>query len=79
MEVTLGSEEIESTAAEVVLTQLRAFLPGCLNENLDQVVTGHLTFLAVLEAGDVGIRHCCMQDHAKEEEGHLSLLCITAD
>ena len=73
---TLRSKEIEGQAAEVVLAQQRAFFPGCLNENLDQVFTGYFTFLAVLEAGDAWVRHHCMEDHAKEEEGHFHPLCV---
>ena len=69
---TLGTEEIEGHATEAVLAHLRTFFPGCLDEKLNQVVTGDLTFLAVLEAGDARICHYCIKDHAKEEEGHLS-------
>ena len=76
---TLRSEEIEGQAAEVVLAQQRAFFPGCLNENLDQVFTGYFTFLAVLEAGDARVCNRCMEDHAKKEEGHFRPSCVYAD
>ena len=76
---TLGAKEVEGEATEVVLAQQRAFLPGRLDENLNQVVTGDLTFLAVLEAGDAWVRRHCMKDHAKEEENHLPPSGVHAD
>ena len=76
---TLRAKVVEGHAAEVVLAQLRAFFPGRLNVNLNQIVVGDLTFLAILETGDPWIRNYCVKDDAKDEEDHLPPLCIRAD
>ena len=75
---TLRAKVVEGHAAEVVLAQLRALFPDRLNVNLNQIVTGDLTFLAILETGDPWIRNYCVKDDAKDEEGHLPPLCIRA-
>ena len=77
MEVTFRSKEVERLAFEFIPAQLRTFLPGCLNENLKQVVAGDLALLTILEAGNTWICHGCMRnDHAKEEQGHPSPMSI---
>ena len=76
---TLRAKVVEGHAAEVVLAQLRALFPGRLNVNLNQIVIGDLTFLAILKAGDPWIRNYCVKDDAKDEEDHLPPLCIRAD
>ena len=59
------------TRPEVVLTDLRAFLPCGLDNELKKVVSGHFTLLTVLEACYARIRYYCMKDRAEEKENHL--------
>ena len=67
MEVTVWSKEVKSRAVGGVQTELRAFLPGCHNGCVDQILVA-LACLPVLEAGDALIGCCKVEDRPDEED-----------
>ena len=66
-DITVWSIESERRAVGGVQTELRAFLPGCHNGCVDQILMT-LTFLPVLETGDVLMGSCKVEDWPKEED-----------
>ena len=67
-DITVGSKKVKSRASFAVQTELRAFLPRCHNGCVDQILVT-LACLPVLEAGDV-LMGCCKVEDRPEEEDH---------
>ena len=61
-DITVLAEECEGIAVGIVQAEQRAHLPVCRYGKVDQVFVGQLTLLAVLEAGDVLMRRCKIED-----------------
>ena len=66
-DITVWSIESERRAVGGVQTELRAFLPGCHNGCVEQVLVT-LAFLTVLETGDALIGCCKVEDQPEEED-----------
>ena len=79
-DITVWSVESERRAVGGVQTELRAFLPGCHNGCVEQVLVT-LALLTVLETGDALIGCCKVEDQPEEEDhpapsmGREILLC----
>ena len=65
--VTVWSKEGERRAIRGVQTKEGAFLPGCHNGCVEQVLVT-FAYLAVLETGDVLMGSCKVEDWPKEED-----------
>ena len=66
--VTVLAIESEGRTLGAVETEQRAFLPVCHYGSIHQVLVRPLTFPSVLEAGDVLVRRCKVEDCPCPEE-----------
>ena len=67
-DVTVLAKEYEGITVRAVEAEQRAFLPVCRYGKVNQVLAGQLTFLAVLETGDVLMSHYKVKECQRPEQ-----------